>query len=88
MGNSGIAHKFTEVMSDDKQVIDEFTKKHLLLRIEMINSPCTGVFLKESCDQYMLSFQLEEPKLWRKVQSASRFGTMRAFWNEKALDES
>jgi myosin heavy subunit len=56
------------VMSEDKQVLDAFKKKRLLLRIEKTNSPRTEVYLKGVCGQDVLCFGAERSKVRRQVQ--------------------
>ena len=55
-------------MPDNKILLDEYTKKNLLLRIEKTNSPRIEVYLKGVCGQDVLCFGAEGSKVRRQVQ--------------------
>jgi hypothetical protein len=70
MGNCGIGVNCSqsEVMFDNKPVLDDFIKKSLLQRIEKSNLRRSEVDLKQVCDQDKLTFGLEGDSLRRLIQ--------------------
>jgi hypothetical protein len=78
MGNVGLGcvncSQSAEVMSDNnnQEVLDEFTKKNLLLRIEKSHIPRTEVVLLDVCDNDVTSFGKVGSNERRQVQH---------FWN-------